>query len=164
MPADSTLEEICTLVTDGELELALQRLLPVVQARAPRCQNEARLHAAAWNNLRRQARAGTMTEESFRVETAKLTGNLLDFLRDVVTNRHLLPDADSAGEATFEFNYEEDIDGSTFPVSRYRGVPGSWRALADLDCAAVALAERGEPIESWARCRSVRRRESETTS
>ena len=225
MSGDPALDDIRTLLTEGEAELALQRLLPLVQGRAPRCQNEVRLHTAAWNNLRRQARAGTMTEEAFRVETAKLVRNLLELLGEVertlerssqpsapvsasdsapapavgalieekqlgaisqlrslawlrhglkasravcrillngggrgsgflvsgnrlVTNRHVLPDADGAAEATFEFNYEEDIDGTTFPVSRYRCVSGSWRALADLDCAMVELAEHGEPTAS----------------
>ncbi|HEY6817740.1 MAG TPA: serine protease, partial [Croceibacterium sp.] len=75
--------------------------------------------------------------------------------RSVVTNNHVLPDAEAARAARFEFNFEEDAAGRLKRVSSYPPDPAGLdfvtSPVAALDCSIVRLAEEpGEPpLDSW---------------
>jgi V8-like Glu-specific endopeptidase len=208
------IDDLRTLIREGELELALGRLTPLVRERMPRHLNEALLQAARTAELRKKHRSGTLTDEVHTAQFNRLVVDMLFFVDalgrepawtsggaaappmtaipptskidsrekiiggvsclkslawlrrglevsravcrilppngargsgfltmggHVVTNHHVLPTQKLAEKAVVEFNYEEDIDGRTLPVTRYRVLPGSWRADEGLDCAVLSL-------------------------
>lgn len=68
----------------------------------------------------------------------------------MITNWHVLPNAEIARRTEVEFNFEEDLDGRMLSTERYQIDPDSHVANEELDCARVRLVDRPEaPLVAW---------------
>lgn len=74
-----SLNQIRALMADGELELALEHLEPLLKEHAPRHRDEYIVHAGRLADLRRRRRTGLLTDEATNVERNRLTSDILAF-------------------------------------------------------------------------------------
>jgi V8-like Glu-specific endopeptidase len=69
----------------------------------------------------------------------------------LMTNEHVIPNADVAGKSYAEFNYQENVDHSIGPVYRYRLNAEGLRVNPELDyCVAGVLEDSAiPPVSKW---------------
>lgn len=107
---------------------------------------QATLRHLAWlrQGLAASRAVGRIVTPSWKGTGFIINGNWL------ITNWHVLPDAQVTGDAELELNYEEDIDGRILPTERYRLDPTSHFADETLDCARVKVIDRSSsPLATW---------------
>lgn len=96
MPHPS-IDDIHTLLREGEIELALERIFPLAREQAPRHLNEALLQAARVNALRKKKRVGTVSDSDYTAQRNELTHGLLEFLDDLARDLGRTPNPVSSG-------------------------------------------------------------------
>lgn len=77
------IQSIRQQIAQGEIELALDRLLNYLSASAPNLRDEVILHTARYNRLRRDERRGIIASDAARVEENRLINALLQILEEM---------------------------------------------------------------------------------
>jgi V8-like Glu-specific endopeptidase len=99
-----------------------------------------------------------------RVETPKGLGT--GFLLEgglLITNHHVLCDADLAGRTLAAFNYEEDDEGTLMKAARYRLAASSFRCSEPFDCVAVRIdspVDDAPAVSTWGHLMMAKKRPS----
>ena len=123
------------------------RLTPPEQTSLERIFGANNLKSIAW--LRRGMEAAAAV---CRVMTpnGRGSGFLLSGGR-IITNNHVLPDADVAGESRVEFNYEEDLAGKLVASTDYALKPSTFRTNPELDFTLVEIdtTSNAVPLATW---------------
>lgn len=107
MPA-SPLDDIRSLLREGELELALERLEPLVKEYVPRHRDEYIVQAGRSASLLRRRRMGQLMDEAATVERNRLASDLLAFLDTI--KRDLLQAAPSKVPSLLPTSTENALD------------------------------------------------------
>lgn len=82
-PIEKFIQNIRDLIILGKIDFALDQLLNYLKSNSPELRNEAILHMASYNQLRKDKRQNLITKEEARVEQKNLVTALLEFL-DVI--------------------------------------------------------------------------------
>ena len=97
-------------IAQGEIQLALDQLENYLSASAPDLRNEAILHTARYNRLRRDERKGIITREMAQAEQNRLVNALLELLEEMPDRISVgMSPSPSLAEAVEELAIPEEV-------------------------------------------------------